>query len=144
MNRVTTSSSAKQLSGIWRSDYIYRSSDRNEDRKSVEYVRFYPNKYGFVVETVPKANESYELARFSVEGDVVTGTWQSNTSPKGDYKGAVYHGAAQLIISDDGKRLAGKWVGFGKNMVVKTGPWEFTYLGDDASVLDNMEAAHGQ
>lgn len=135
---------ATQLAGIWRSDYTYHSSDRDEDRVSVEYVRLYPGKNGFVVETVPQANKSYELGRFILDGDVATGTWQSSTSLTGDYKGAVYHGAAQLIIKDGGKKLIGKWVGFGKNMEVKTGPWKFTYLGDDPSVLDSLDIAAGQ
>jgi hypothetical protein len=135
---------AKQLAGIWRSDYPYRSSEHDEDRTSIEYVRLYPKGYGFVVETVSKANESYMLARFTLDGNVATGSWQEATSLKGEYKGVEYHGAGQLIVSDDGKRMIGKWIGFGKNMEVKTGPWEFTYLGDDASVLGKLEMAHGQ
>jgi hypothetical protein len=107
-------------------------------------VRLYPKGDGFVIETVSKVNDSYMLARFSLDENVATGSWQQATSPKGDYQGVEYHGAGQLIVSDDGKRMVGKWVGFGKNMEVKTGPWEFTYLGNDPSVLDNLEIAPGQ
>jgi hypothetical protein len=42
----------------------------------------------------------------------------------------------QLIISKDHKRMKGKWVGFGKEMEVKTGPWEFIYLGEDESAIE--------
>lgn len=132
------------LSGIWRSDYTYYSSDRKKDIVAVHYVRILPRKDGFVAETTQEANEAYMLARFSLDGNVATGTWQEGTSPKRDYKGVIYHGAGQLIVSDDGKHLKGKWVGFGKNMEVKTGPWEFTYLGKDVSVLKSVEKAAGQ
>lgn len=136
--------SAMEYSGVWRSDYTYHSSDRDEDRVSTEYVKLYPRKDGFVFETVPKVNESYELARFTLDEDIATGTWQEVTSPAGDYKGVAYHGAAQLLISKDGKYMKGVWVGFGKNREIKTGPWEFTYLGEDVSVLDNIDKATGQ
>lgn len=136
--------SATDLSGIWRSDYTYYSSNRDENRKSTEYVKLYPRKDGFVFETIEKANESYELARFTLDEDIATGTWQEVTSPKGDYKGVAYHGAAQLLVSEDGKHMKGKWVGFGRNKDIKTGPWEFTYLGEDVSVLDDLDRATGQ
>lgn len=143
MSKMDTKSD-KNYSGIWRSDYTYHSSDRNEDRVSIEYVKLYPRKNGFVFETIPKANESYELARFTLDDNIATGTWQEVTSPVGDYKGVAYHGAAQLLVSKDGKHMKGKWVGFGKNMDIKTGPWEFTYLGEDVSVLDELDRAVGQ
>jgi len=135
---------ADQLSGIWRTNYTYHSSDRNKDLVSVHYVRVYPKEHGVVIETIPGVNDSYMHARFSLEDNIATGSWQEGTSPEGDYKGVIYHGAAQLIISQDGKHMKGKWVGFGKNMEVKTGPWEFTFLGKDDSILRDVEAAHGQ
>jgi hypothetical protein len=136
--------SVKQLSGIWRTSYTYHNSDRQKELESVHYVRLYPKDHAIVIETIPRANEAYMLAKFSLDGNIATGSWQQSTSPKGDYKGVLYHGAAQLIISEDGKHMKGKWVGFGKNMEVKTGPWEFTYLGEDATVLDELGVASGQ
>jgi len=144
MSETSATVSIKQLSGFWRSEYTYKSSDHHEERKSIQYVRLLPKDHGFVMETVKKVNEAYMLARFSLDGSVATCSWQQSTSPKGDYKGTLYHGAGQLIISDDAKHMSGKWVGFGKNMEVKTGPWEFTYLGDDASVIDKLDIATGQ
>lgn len=132
----TSNSVQNQISGIWRSDYTYRSSDRNADFQSQHYVRMYPKGGELVIESIPSANDSYLVARFWLDGDVATGSWQEVTSLKGDYKGAIYHGAAQLIVSKDRKHIAGKWVGFGKKMEVKTGPWEFTYLGEDESAID--------
>lgn len=136
MENASNTSSPSQFSGIWRSDYTYHSSDLNENRLSQHYVRMYPKGNELIIESVPEVNESYMLARFSVDNNVATGSWQEVTDPKGDYNGTVYHGAGQLIVADDAKSMKGKWVGFGKNMEVKTGPWEFVYIGEDLSSID--------
>jgi hypothetical protein len=134
MNR-TIDTPANKFSGIWESTYTYHSSIRDADIDSCHYVYIHPQGDVLVMETVPEINDSYMLARFTLDGKVATGTWQEGTSPKGDYKGVIYHGAGQLILSDDGKSFAGKWVGFGKDMGIKTGTWEFRYLGKDSSVV---------
>jgi hypothetical protein len=126
---------SNNFSGIWRSDYTYHNSDQDKDLLSQHYVRLYVKDNQLIAESVQDLNESYMLARFSVDGNIATGSWQEVTDPQGDYKGTVYYGAAQLIVSDDKKNLKGQWVGFGKNMEVKTGPWEFVYIGEDESAL---------
>ena len=67
----------------------------------------------------------------TVDGNVLTGTWAEETEADSYYRGARYHGAIQLLAEPTGRRLAGKWVGFGKEMDVNTGPWELTF--EDAS-----------
>lgn len=67
----------------------------------------------------------------SVDGNVVTGTWTERTDPAGHYRGARYHGAIQLLAEPTGRKMVGKWVGFGKDMDVNVGPWELVFL--DAS-----------
>ncbi|NUR58452.1 MAG: XRE family transcriptional regulator, partial [Catenulispora sp.] len=64
----------------------------------------------------------------SVERNVITGTWRERTGPEGYYIGATYHGAMQLLAQPTGRRLIGKWVGFGKDMDVNSGPWELSFL----------------
>jgi hypothetical protein len=137
-----SNSSTNTISGIWLSTYMYHSSMRDKDLEGRHYVRAYPKGDLLIMETIPGANDSYMLARFNLDGNIATGTWQEGTSPKGDYKGAIYHGAGQLVLSEDKKSLKGKWVGFGKTMEVKTGTWEFTYVGEDKSVI--KERAPGQ
>ncbi len=139
--KVAHNTSSNHLSGIWRSDYIYHSSGRDADLQSRHYVRLYPKGGELVVESVPAANNSYLVARFWLDGNVATGSWQEVTSLEGEYNGAIYHGAAQLIIDAERKHMEGKWVGFGKKMEVKTGPWKFTYLGEDESVIDKDKQA---
>ena len=60
----------------------------------------------------------------TVDGSVVTGSWVEQTATDGYYRGARYHGAIQMLIEPTERRMAGKWVGFGKEFDVNTGPWE--------------------
>ena len=62
---------------------------------------------------------------------IATGSWQEETDPHGYYKGKVYYGAIQVVISPDKRSMDGKWLGFGKDMEVEVGPWAFTYIGEN-------------
>jgi len=123
------------LSGIWRSQYTYHDRSRKTDVTVTHHVRFYPKGGELVVESVPKVNESYLVVRLWLDGEVATGSWQEVTAPEGYNKGAIFHGAAQFLITDDHRVLEGKWVGFDKDMEVATGPWKFTYLGKDETAI---------
>jgi hypothetical protein len=123
------------FSGIWRSRYEYLSSSRNDTFTAEHIVKILKDGEVLVIESLPDINKSYAVVRLWLDGNIATGAWQEHTSPEGHYKGATYHGAIQAVISKDRKHIAGKWVGFGKNMEVKTGPWEFTYLGKNLSVV---------
>ena len=59
----------------------------------------------------------------TANGQVLTGTWTEETNPAGYYHGAVYHGAIQLLLEPTGRRMTGKWVGFGRDFDLNTGPW---------------------
>ena len=118
------------FSGIWRSHYKYPSSSRGGEFENEHLVRLHPDGKQLVIESVAKANKSYLVVRLSIDDDVATGSWQEETNPDGYYKGAIYYGAIQLVVSPDKKRMAGKWVGFGKDAEVNVGPWEFTYAGE--------------
>lgn len=51
----------------------------------------------------------------------------------GYYNGARYHGAVQLLVEPTGRRMAGKWVGFGKDFDVNTGLWELRLVDGSTS-----------
>jgi hypothetical protein len=123
------------FSGIWLSNYVYHSSSSDEDRTSQHYMRILQEGDTIVFESIPELNDSYMVARFTLDDNVATGSWQEVTDTQGEYKGAVYHGAAQMIIADDRKTLEGKWVGFGKQMEVKTGPWTISYVAETADQI---------
>lgn len=120
---------AHNLSGFWISTYKYHSSVRNGDFVARHYVWLRHNGEELTVESLADLNDSYMAARFSLRGDVATGTWEDRVSQQGEYRKHVYYGVAQMILSNDGKSLQGKWVGFGQNLEIKSGPWEIRYVG---------------
>jgi len=120
----------QDFGGVWRSRYTYTSSGRGGEFTNDHYVRLHWSDNQLVVETLPKVNRSYVVMRLSLDGAVATGNWQEETDPAGYYQGAKYYGAIQFVIDADKKHMAGKWVGFGKDSEVNTGPWELTYVGE--------------
>ncbi len=118
------SKSPFSFSGEWQSEYVYPSSGRKKNFEGKHLVKAHQTGNNVVFESISGQNESYLFIRVTIDDHIATGTWQESTNPEGYYAGAVYHGAIQLIISDDGKSMKGKWVGFGKDGEVNTGPWE--------------------
>lgn len=72
-----------------------------------------------------------------MRGPIATGTWTEHTAIDGYYQGAVYHGALQLIVDPSRRSMAGKWVGFDKELNVDSGPWALDLMdvaADDATL----------
>lgn len=116
-------------SGVWLSRYQYFSSSREGTFESLHYVVLLQHDSRLTVRSLPGASmnpDSNLSMELGVEGGVVTGTWREETSREDYYRGAVYHGAIQMLIEPTGHRIVGKWVGFGRNMDVNSGPWELT------------------
>lgn len=118
-------------SGVWLSRYEYFSSGRGTPFVDQHYVVLLQHGDRLTVRSLPGSARSSMSIDMSVDGSVVTGTWVEQTDPGGYYRGARYHGALQLIVEPTGRRMAGKWVGFGKDMDINTGPWEMIF--QDAS-----------
>lgn len=118
------------FNGVWRSTYGFISHSRGGIECESEYFVTIHQKGGqLIVESLPNKEESYLLLRLTLDGRVATGTWSEQTSPEGYYEGATYYGALQLILSEDGKKLEGKWLGFDRNLQVNSGPWEIVRIG---------------
>lgn len=117
--------------GVWLSRYQYHSSGREESFAGQHYVVVMQHGDRLSVRSLPGSAASSLSLDLTVDGSVVTGTWVEQTDPGGYYRGARYHGAIQLLAEPTGRRMAGKWVGFGKDMDVNTGPWELVF--QDAS-----------
>ncbi len=115
--------------GIWKSTYSYPSSGRDGEFTGEHYVRLHQKDNHLIFESAAETSKSYLIIRLSVQDDIATGSWQEETDQDGYYSGAVYYGALQLVVSEDHKKMSGKWVGFGKDMDVNVGPWELTYVG---------------
>ncbi|MFC4034477.1 helix-turn-helix domain-containing protein [Streptomyces polygonati] len=119
-------------SGVWLSRYEYVSSGRDDTVfTGLHYVVVLQHGNRLTVRSLPGSSDSPLTMDLTVDGNVVTGTWVEQTAEDGYYRGARYHGAVQMLAEPTGRRIVGKWVGFGKEMDVNTGPWELVF--QDAS-----------
>ena len=121
------------VSGIWHSHYLYYSSGRNEKLEGEHYVALRQEGSRIDGQSLPHSMNSLLRLSLSIEGSVATGTWTERTSPTGYYQGATYHGTLQLLVDPVGRRMSGKWLGFGKNFRVNTGEWELTWVDDSTA-----------
>jgi hypothetical protein len=117
-----------QLSGIWLSKYSYFSSGRNESFQDLHYVVLRQQGNRLTGQSLPHTTDSKLHLELATDNSVVTGTWMEKTSPTGYYKGATYHGALQMLLDPMGRRMRGKWLGFGRDFEVNTGDWELTWV----------------
>lgn len=125
--------------GVWLSRYEYYSSGRDASFTAAHHVVLLQHGDRLTVRSLPGSAPSSLEIDLTVDGHVATGTWSERTAPQGYYRGARYHGAIQLLIELTGTRMAGKWVGFGKDFEVNTGPWELI-LQDRSTSKATIEA----
>jgi transcriptional regulator with XRE-family HTH domain len=121
-------------SGVWLSRYEYYSSGRGASFIGLHYVVVLQHNDRLTVRSLPGSADSTLIMDLTVEGNVATGTWSEQTAPESYYRGARYHGGVQMLIEPTGRRMVGKWVGFGKQMEINTGPWELVF--QDASTTN--------
>jgi hypothetical protein len=119
------------FSGVWRSTYHVASGPSKKVIETEHYVVMYHEGNQLIVESMPNTEGSYMMGRFSLDGRIATGSYHSQNSPKSATKGAIYYGAAQMVLDPDGKALRGKGVGFGKDMQVKVSDWDIVHIGRD-------------
>jgi transcriptional regulator with XRE-family HTH domain len=117
------------LSGVWLSEYEFYSDSRGRTLANRHYVRILQRGAGLMVRSVPASSSQLSMD-LTANGAVVTGTWTEQTEQDGWYKGAVYHGALQMLTDPTGHRMEGEWVGFGRDMKVNHGPWMLTLITD--------------
>jgi transcriptional regulator with XRE-family HTH domain len=113
--------------GVWLSRYEYFSSGRDSSFVAMHYVVVLQHGNRLTVRSLPGAStnpDSPLSIDLTVDNNVATGTWVEQTAENGYYRGARYYGAIQMLIEPTGRRMAGKWVGFGKEFDINTGPWE--------------------
>ncbi|MEV3857261.1 XRE family transcriptional regulator [Streptomyces sp. NPDC050095] len=126
----------EDYSGIWLSRYEFFSSSREQTFTASHHVLVVQHGNRLTAESLPGASTNPDSPLhidLTVDRNVVTGTWTEQTAADGYYQGARYHGAIQLLVEPTGRRMAGKWVGFGKDFDVNTGPWELRLLDKSTS-----------
>lgn len=122
------------MNGIWLSRYEYYSSGRDAQLIGMHYVVILQHDDRMTVRSLPQgsSNPNSPLTMdLTMDGNVVTGTWTEQTAVESYYRGARYHGAIQLLVDPSGRKMVGKWVGFGSQMDINSGPWELLF--QDAS-----------
>lgn len=143
--RAPQAMSRANHSGVWLSRYEYFSSGRDSSFVAMHYVVVLQHGNRLTVRSLPEAStnpDSPLTMDLTVDGNVVTGTWVEQTASDGYYRGARYHGAIQMLVEPTGTRMAGKWIGFGKDMDVNTGPWELRL--QDASTNQSTIAKYSR
>lgn len=116
------------FTGIWLSHYQYYSSGREKTLSTGHYVVVTQHDSKLTVRSLPGSAPSTMSMDLTIDGNAADGTWVEDTDPAGYYRGARYHGAIQLLAEPTGTRLKGKWVGFGKNFEINSGPWELVFM----------------
>ena len=134
--------SAGMYSGIWLSRYEFYSSGRGETYTGEHYVVVLQHGDRLTVRSLPESAGSQLTMDLTVDGPVVTGTWVEQTESGGYYRGARYHGAIQLMAEPTARRMRGKWLGFGKDLDINSGPWELVF--QDASTSRGSLAAYNR
>ncbi|MBT2396072.1 DNA-binding transcriptional regulator [Streptomyces sp. ISL-100] len=123
-------------SGIWLSRYEFYSSSRDETYDGQHYVVLLQHGNRLTGQSLPGGSSNPDsplTLDLTVDRSVVTGSWIEQTAADGYYNGARYHGAIQMLVEPTGRRMAGKWVGFGKDFDVNTGPWELRLIDTSTS-----------
>lgn len=124
------------FSGLWRCVYWYPSNTHDGDDPSEYTMQAYRHADNLILESLPNEEKSYMLVRLKLAGDVATGNWHETTSPTGEFKGALYSGAGQLLIDPETYAMEGQWAGAGfdhehNKMEIYSGRWEITPLPND-------------
>jgi len=116
-----------ERTGIWLSSYDYYSSSRDATFSSRHHVMVLHRGTRLIVHSLPACSSRVSM-ELSVNGQVVTGSWAEQTQKEGYYQGAPYYGAIQMLLDPTGRRMSGKWVGFGRDMTVNTDAWSLTLV----------------
>ncbi|WP_431783840.1 helix-turn-helix domain-containing protein [Streptomyces chumphonensis] len=141
----TTSTAAPRTnySGVWLSRYEYFSSGRDAVFTGLHYVVILQHGTRLTVRSLPGSSPSPLTMDLEADRNIVTGTWTEQTADDSYYRGARYHGAIQLLAEPTGRRMTGKWVGFGKEFDINTGPWELT-LQDTSTTKPTLDTYNRQ
>ena len=131
--------------GIWLSRYEYYSSGREQTLTGLHFVVILQHDDRLTVRSLPNASKNPDsplTMDMTVDGNIVTGTWVERTAKDSYYKGATYYGCLQMLVDPSGRRMVGKWVGFGSSMDINTGPWELVF--QDASTNKSTMAEYSR
>lgn len=119
-----------KVRGVWKAQYTYHSEEVPKGRVEVERHLIELRQSGRRVfgRNLTDGRRRYW---YRIKGDLkqemyLTGTWEWENGQAG----GVYHGAFQLYVTPDGKRMEGKWIGFDRRNRIQDGPWIWEFITD--------------
>ena len=117
------------LSGKWKAKYWYPSNQKPGTEEISEYTgEFKKSGKQYVYESDPQDSGAYMFVRMTVDDDLITGNWHENTSPTGEFRGAIYSGVFQALFEHSMQKIKGIWSGIGQDDGVRkiySGQWMF-------------------
>jgi hypothetical protein len=106
----------RRIEGRWDSEYSYLAEDgtvvRHEDAIRLEQHGVYVSG-----KNEGRTNHEYEMKGRFHDQAILTGAWRS-VRPE-----VTYHGAFQLVVSADGTKMSGKWLGNSNSGGIRNGDW---------------------
>jgi hypothetical protein len=126
---TSNNTAARTFTGLWQCTYWYPNNAGTGDDPSEYRMRSYQTGDTVVLESLPNEEKSYMLVRLHIDNDIATGNWHESTSPTGEFKGAIYSGAGQLMVDPATHRMEGQWAVAGydhdeQKMRIYSGAWE--------------------
>lgn len=122
-----------KLPGLWLSRYQYWSTGRQGLYMSQHHCLLTRDGADVQVDSLPLGVAPSIHLALQADGNILTGTWEEHTDPRGHYLGDRRWGAIQLLATPSRRYLYGKWVGWGSGDVINSGPWELTWITADTS-----------
>ncbi|MBX4191097.1 hypothetical protein KW794_03330 [Candidatus Saccharibacteria bacterium] len=109
----------RDLSGIWQSHYEY-----GDGKQSQHQVNLRQDGSEIIGTSLPDPSSSKVTLKLQIDDNVISGVWHERTSPQGHYKGREFGGHLQLILDDEAKKMAGKWIGYNSDKTnINSGKW---------------------
>jgi hypothetical protein len=129
------------LTGVWHSQYSYRSTDAPGELTGSHYVVLREVRRGDTIwllgRSRPHTIGSVLELELRIDSDAfVTGFWTEFTS-----KRATYHGVLQMRVDAIERSMEGRWLGYNRRFEILVGDWRLTLVDerateDAASVYD--------
>lgn len=121
----------------WRCVYWFPSNKFVGDQSSEYTMESHWDGDTLVLESLPNEEDAHMVVRLLLDGEIAAGDWHETTSPTGEFKGAKYSGAGQLVVSAETHFMEGKWAGAGYDRKLKKtriycGNWEISPVRGDA------------
>jgi len=121
----------KTYAGVWYAQVTYPSKDDSGEDVTENRMEAVQKGRDIVLTSIPNDEGSHMVIRLSTDDNIATGTWHETTSPSGDFGGAMYSGAGQMVIHEDEQLMEGQWAGVGydrkqNKSYVYTGRWKLS------------------